>query len=73
MRAERLRIFTVVITLGMIAVVATGCGGGSEEEQPAAVEQPASQHAANLDQRTPTVAQLQHDLIHPGVTIDLEH
>ncbi len=44
MRAERLRIFTVVITLGMIAVVATGCGG-KDEEPVAEVEQPVSQPA----------------------------
>jgi len=42
MRAERLRIFTVVITLGMIGIVATGCGG-KDEEPAVEVEQPVSQ------------------------------
>jgi cell division septation protein DedD len=65
MKAERLRIITAVFILGLSAVVAIGCGGGSDEEEPAAeVEQPvtppAEQPAATPAQqpaRQPTARQ----------------
>jgi len=81
MRVERLQIFTAVITLGMIAVVATGCGGGGEEEEPAAVvEQPASQPAEDPAQQPaqepavraePTVVREAADSPHGFYTIQL--